>query len=636
MNLLNNFLSENLINAIGWTLINSLWQGLIIGLVLAILLLVFSKSSPRVRELLAFGALAIIFTASTLTFEEYFEKNETTIDKSEYVTLPIHTESNSIKVNIPNNVTNESITIENYKQIFINFFRNNLSVITSIWFIGVLFFLFKLIGGYIYTQRLKNYKTFECDEYVIETVNELKSYLNINRNVKIYESAVAKVPIVIGYFKPVILFPLGLLSGLPQNQIEAILLHELAHIRRADYLINLFQSFAEVILFYHPVVWWISSIIREERENACDDISNEMSNNNVDLAKALLNINTFNSENKIAMASISNKNQLSRRVKRMVGLNKQNKSQRIGSSILLVIAFISFTAFACSSGYDTVDDFHEHRHSDYDYHKSGFSFNEDGDRYKVKFKGNNIYKLYINGDRIDEDEFYKYEDLVYDKRDELEDAMDDLEVELSDLDVNLSELKHDLKEMHVFRNKEFKRQARELRRNLKEKVRRNSHFNRKHLKREMRELKRNLRDLDDFNFNFNFDSEEFSASMEKLGDELSNISVQIDDIDIPEINIDFDDLKHDLDNMKIDINLDMRELKKELKKIKRFVKEFKSELVNDGILYDRDEDMDLEFENDSFYVNGDKIPNNLQDKYKEIYYDAFDEYPHEDTFFDFN
>jgi GWxTD domain-containing protein len=80
------------------------------------------------------------------------------------------------------------------------------------------------------------------------------------------------VPFVVGYLRPVILVPVGLLAGMPAQQIEAILLHELAHVRRRDYLVNLMQTVVEGFLFYHPAVWWISGVIRTERENCCDDL----------------------------------------------------------------------------------------------------------------------------------------------------------------------------------------------------------------------------------------------------------------------------------------------------------------------------------------------------------------------------
>src|SRR4030095_11498069 len=87
------------------------------------------------------------------------------------------------------------------------------------------------------------------------------------------QSSLTKVPVVIGHLKPVILFPIGILNSLPQNEVEAILLHELAHIARNDFLINLLQQFTEIIFFFNPAVIWVSSCIKSERENCCDDIA---------------------------------------------------------------------------------------------------------------------------------------------------------------------------------------------------------------------------------------------------------------------------------------------------------------------------------------------------------------------------
>ncbi len=101
------------------------------------------------------------------------------------------------------------------------------------------------------------------------------------------ESSLAEVPVVVGYLRPAILLPVGMLAGMPASQIEAILLHELAHIRRHDYLVNLFQTVVEGFLFYHPAVWWISGVIRAERENCCDDLVVAANGNAPEYAAAL-------------------------------------------------------------------------------------------------------------------------------------------------------------------------------------------------------------------------------------------------------------------------------------------------------------------------------------------------------------
>jgi bla regulator protein BlaR1 len=103
-------------------------------------------------------------------------------------------------------------------------------------------------------------------------LGRLRQRLRVSRPVALMESCLAEAPVVIGFFRPVILLPIGLLTGLGAQQVEAILIHELAHVRRCDYLVSLLQKFVEGLLFYHPAVWWVSGVIRAERENCCDDV----------------------------------------------------------------------------------------------------------------------------------------------------------------------------------------------------------------------------------------------------------------------------------------------------------------------------------------------------------------------------
>src|SRR5206468_7510728 len=104
------------------------------------------------------------------------------------------------------------------------------------------------------------------------------------------KSGLVQVPIVIGCLRPVILLPAGTLSGLTPAQLEAILAHELAHVRRHDYLVNAAQCVLETLMFYHPVVWWISHCIREEREHCCDDLVVQVCGDRLAYAKALASL----------------------------------------------------------------------------------------------------------------------------------------------------------------------------------------------------------------------------------------------------------------------------------------------------------------------------------------------------------
>src|SRR5207249_2224703 len=117
--------------------------------------------------------------------------------------------------------------------------------------------------------------------------------VQVPRPVRLLVSAIVQVPTVIGELRPIILMPIGALSGLPPDQVEGLLLHELAHIRRHDYLVNIFQSIVEALLFYHPGVWWISGHIRRERELCCDDLAVSVIGDVLTYARALAELESF-------------------------------------------------------------------------------------------------------------------------------------------------------------------------------------------------------------------------------------------------------------------------------------------------------------------------------------------------------
>ena len=101
------------------------------------------------------------------------------------------------------------------------------------------------------------------------------------------------VPTVVGWLRPAVILPVAALANLSPAQVEAVLAHELAHIRRHDYLVNLFQTLAETLLFYHPAVWWLSARIRTEREHCCDDVAVAVSGDAVGYARALAELEAW-------------------------------------------------------------------------------------------------------------------------------------------------------------------------------------------------------------------------------------------------------------------------------------------------------------------------------------------------------
>jgi uncharacterized protein involved in exopolysaccharide biosynthesis len=153
----------------------------------------------------------------------------------------------------------------------------------------------------------------------IETLDHLRCRLGVSRPVRLLKSALVEVPTVIGWVRPVILLPAATLTGLTPGQLETILAHELAHVRRLDYVVNAFQCLVKALMFYHPVAWWISRCIREERENCCDDLVINVCGDRVGYARALATLEGLRGELP-EWAFAASGGSLLNRIRRLVGL----------------------------------------------------------------------------------------------------------------------------------------------------------------------------------------------------------------------------------------------------------------------------------------------------------------------------
>ena len=158
-------------------------------------------------------------------------------------------------------------------------------------------------------------------------LQRLADDIGYSRLVKVAESRLVRIPIVIGYFKPFILFPIGAINQMSVEEVEAVLAHEIAHLKRNDFLQNLAQSIIETIFYYHPAVWWISAVVRAERESCCDEIAVRMCNSHLSYARALVKLQEVGSAPALALPfNSAKKRHLLNRVQRILN-QPQNKSQ---------------------------------------------------------------------------------------------------------------------------------------------------------------------------------------------------------------------------------------------------------------------------------------------------------------------
>jgi GWxTD domain-containing protein len=240
--------------AVGWTLVHSLWEGAAIALLLAFVLAI--ARSSRVRYAAACFAMLALLTGFAVTLYRLMPRQTS---RSAAVLLPV-----PVKPSIDNRPVANHRSLSDASEL--------LPWLAPAWLAGVLLFQLRCLASWAAAGRLRRIGVCGASQQWTEKLDELRGRLRMAKAVTLLESCFAEVPVVIGHLRPVVLMPVGLLAGLPAGQIEAILLHELAHIRRADYLVNLMQTLVEGLLFYHPAAWWISSTIRTERENCCDDL----------------------------------------------------------------------------------------------------------------------------------------------------------------------------------------------------------------------------------------------------------------------------------------------------------------------------------------------------------------------------
>ena len=269
MRLLEILVSTPLAEALGWTVVHSLWEGAIVAAMLAATLA--ALRSARARYAAAGVALLAMLAGIAITLASVMPENWHGWRPAAPSHLPLWNVETGADSAAPANAGLDGWV----------------PWLTPFWLAGILVFAFAQIVAWLAIGRLRQRGVCCAPERWQQQLSHLRQRLGLSRPVVLLESCLAEVPMVVGHIRPVILMPIGVFTGLPVAHVEAILLHELAHIRRHDYLVNVVQRAVECLLFYHPAVWWISRVIRNERENCCDDVVVAMSGNARDYALAL-------------------------------------------------------------------------------------------------------------------------------------------------------------------------------------------------------------------------------------------------------------------------------------------------------------------------------------------------------------
>lgn len=325
------FFQNELVRAFCWMLIHSLWQGLLLAAVAGIALWLAKKASAAARYNMLIGIFAIALITSAATFIHELHSSPSV------GTQAISQVSQGSNSPLLSNWQGGHIATSGY--VFGNlkhYFNEYASFIVAAWFIVFIVRFVKLAVGFTYLQHIRNYKVYQPPVYWQDALAELITTIGIKQHVTLMESAIVKVPVVLGTLKPLILIPIGLLCHLPQKEMEAILLHELAHIKRRDYFVNILQGFAGTVFFFNPAMVWLSAMISEEREHCCDDIAIDITHNKAVFVSALISFQEYKNVSRYALAFPGKKGHLMSRVKRI--LNKGNNASNFTQKSVLGIS----------------------------------------------------------------------------------------------------------------------------------------------------------------------------------------------------------------------------------------------------------------------------------------------------------
>ncbi|MCW3119439.1 MAG: peptidase BlaR1 [Chitinophagaceae bacterium] len=336
------YISTGIIRAVCWTLLHSLWQGLIAAAIGGLIILATRHSKAALRyNLLSFVFICFLICALiTFLYQPGIIHLSFTSNNKVYV-LPAS--PGNVTVNEAGGEWASSLQKKTFFQPIIYYGNKYSTLITGLWAIFFFARFLSMISGLRHAYRLRYLHTIGPAQEWKERLHTLCSLLGIHNRILLKESGIINVPVVVGFLKPVILVPLGMFANLSVEQVETIFVHELAHVRRKDFGVNLLQRLAESFFFFNPFILWMSSFIREEREACCDDIVLEYTPDKKSYLEALVSFREAETAARTYAMALGSRNNLLNRAKRI--LTNENKRLNAMEKITLILVVLAVTAF---------------------------------------------------------------------------------------------------------------------------------------------------------------------------------------------------------------------------------------------------------------------------------------------------
>ncbi|HEY1676389.1 MAG TPA: M56 family metallopeptidase [Candidatus Sulfotelmatobacter sp.] len=331
MTTLTNWISPGVMQSLGWALLHFLWQGTALAALAAGLMALSRKATMRYAVGIVMLVMMLVAPAATFLL---FGRQEA---KPGDAAIPSMTSAagHAVKSTAVATVTIHPSSISQSIPV--------LPWLVEAWLLGVAFFSLRSAGGFLLLERERRRRSAAVSDRVLEMCYGLQGRIGIDRAIQYCECAWLQAPAVIGWFRPIVFLPVCAVTGLSEDQLRSVIAHELAHIRRYDPFVNVFQVAVETLLFYHPAVWWLNKRIRAEREHCCDETAVALCGNAVEYARALTLMEEWRSAPALAMAA--NRGPLADRIIRVLGLKTLGSGMRsiglTGSLLCLTAALIA-------------------------------------------------------------------------------------------------------------------------------------------------------------------------------------------------------------------------------------------------------------------------------------------------------
>ncbi|MFG0318742.1 MAG: M56 family metallopeptidase [Planctomycetota bacterium JB042] len=300
-----------LVERLGQTVVHSLWQGALIGAVAALLLARLGRRDASARYAVAALGLAALLSAPAVTFFLLGDAGTAAPGAGSVAALVGVTAAAPLQRLLP--------------------------LLGGLWILGTTAMLARTLVQFARARRLARRGTTAAPATWRRRLSTLRARLGVKRAVRLLVSARVAGPVVVGWLRPTILVPAAVFAGLAPTQLEAVLAHELAHVRRHDFLVNLMQSVAEALLFFHPVAWWLSARVREERESCCDDLAVRVAGDRIALARGLAALDSLSADATHAPALAARGGALMKRIERIVHSEPESGSRGPAAGAALVV-----------------------------------------------------------------------------------------------------------------------------------------------------------------------------------------------------------------------------------------------------------------------------------------------------------